>query len=136
YPLQEDNRSTGFLMPGYGMSSIHGQTIRNALFWAINRSMDLTVEHNWFSKTGQAVNGEFRYILGPGSEGNILASFLNEKATTGTELGERPASQTTMVRGRVAQQLPGQFRLGAFADYTSNITTRSLYDQDIYRASN
>lgn len=140
YPLQEDNRSTGFLLPGYGMSSFRGQTIRNAFFWAINRSSDLTVEHNYFSKTGQAVSGEFRYIASEGSSGQVTASLLDEKESVtvfpnGNVL-DRPASRTTQVRGSLTQQLPGNFRAGAYADYTSNITTRSLYDQDIYRLSN
>ena len=140
YPLQEDNRSTGFLLPGYGMSSFRGQTIRNAFFWAINRSTDLTLEHNFFSKTGQAVSGEFRYVASEGSSGRIRASLLNEKASSTAfpngDVLEREASRTTQVYGSLTQQLPGNFRAGAFADYTSNITTRSLYDQDVYRLSN
>jgi hypothetical protein len=37
YPIQEDDRATGFLIPTYGASTIKGQTISNAFFWAINR---------------------------------------------------------------------------------------------------
>ena len=140
YPLQEDNRSTGFLMPNYGMSTTRGQTIRNAFFWAINRSSDVTVEHSYFSKAGQGYSGEFRYILGPGSDGRITASLLDEKQSVTTfpngQVLERPESRTTMVVGALTQQLPGNFRAGAHANYTSNITTRTLYDQNLDRASN
>lgn len=140
YPLEEDSRATGFLMPGYGVSSVQGQTIRNAFFWAINRSMDLTVGHNFFSKTGQAVEGEFRYVASDASFGNVQASLLNEKASStllpNGRLLERDASRTTQVRGTLTQQLPGRFRLGARADYTSSITTRALYDQNPYQVTN
>lgn len=140
YPLEEDNRSTGFLMPGYGVSSVQGQTIRNAFFWAINRSMDFTAEHSFFSKTGQAIGGEFRYVASEASRGNVQASLLDEKASStllpNGALLERDASRTTQVRGDLTQQLPGNFRLGARADYTSSISTRTLYDQNPYQMTN
>lgn len=140
YPLQEDDRATGFLLPGYGISNIRGQSIRNAFFWAINRSSDLTIEHSLFSKAGQAFGGEFRYIASPGSQGNIAASFFDEKASQ-TVLSDgfvldRSAARTTQVRGSMSQQLPRNFRAGAYADYTSNITTRQLYQQNIFDYTN
>ena len=81
YPLSKDNRNTGFLMPSYGSSTYKGQTISNAFFWAINRSQDATFLHDWFSKTGQAVAGEYRYVS-LGGAGNIRSDFLNEHPTT------------------------------------------------------
>ena len=42
-----------------------GQSLSNAFFWAINRSQDATIEHDWFSKTGQQVGGEYRYVRRP-----------------------------------------------------------------------
>ena len=57
-------------MPSYGSSSYKGQTISNAFFWAIGRSQDATFLHDWFSKTGQAVAGEYRYVSLGGS-GNL-----------------------------------------------------------------
>ena len=140
YPLHEDNRSTGFLLPGYGMSSFRGQTIRNAFFWAINRSTDVTLEHNYYSKAGQAFASEFRYILSPGSRGEVHASLLNEKDSITVfpngEILERAAAKTVQVRGSLTQELPAGFRAGAYADYTSSISARSLYDQNIYNATN
>ena len=55
YPTNKDNRATGFLIPTYGISTLQGQSIHNAFFWAINRSQDATFLHDWFSKTGQGV---------------------------------------------------------------------------------
>jgi hypothetical protein len=76
YPIQEDNRATGFLIPIYGSTTQRGQSITNQFFWAINRSHDATIEHDWFSKTGQQIGGEYRYVLAPGSQGNTRMSFL------------------------------------------------------------
>ena len=140
YPLEEDDRATGFLLPSYGISNFRGQTVRNAFFWAINRSSDLTLMHDFFSKTGNGYGAEFRYALGPGSSGNVTASLLDEKAHVYTEPDgdrvNRDASRTTMVRGWLTQELPGTFRAGAMADYTSNITTRQLYEENVIDFTN
>ena len=80
YPLSSDGRSTGFLMPSYGSSTYKGHTISNAFFWAINRSQDATFLHDWYSKTGQSIAGEYRYVSISGS-GNFRSSLLNERPT-------------------------------------------------------
>ena len=87
YPIQEDNRATGFLIPTYGSTSARGQSLSNAFFWAISRNQDATFYHDWFSKTGQGVGGEYRYILGSGSSGNSRFSMLNEQETTYVQPG-------------------------------------------------
>ena len=48
YPIQDDDRATGFLIPTYGRSTYRGQSISNAFFWAISRSQDATFFHDWF----------------------------------------------------------------------------------------
>ena len=63
YPIQEDDRATGFLIPTYGTSTLRGQSLSNAFFWAISRSQDATFLHDWFSKAGQPMGGEYRYIV-------------------------------------------------------------------------
>ena len=84
YPIQEDDRATGFLMPTYGNSTYRGQSLSNAFFWAINRSQDLTLLHDWFTKTGQGMGGEYRYIAGPGSEGNARMYFCGRSRRCST----------------------------------------------------
>ena len=41
YPIQDDDRATGFLLPTYGRSTYRGQSLSNAFFWAISRSRKL-----------------------------------------------------------------------------------------------
>jgi len=137
YPIQEDDRATGFLIPTYGASTLRGQTISNAFFWAIARSHDATLYHDWLSKAGQQVGGEYRYVLGPGSQGNTQLSMLDERETAaaGSEAA-RPARRSYSLRGDLVQALPGTFRLRANADYFSSIQTQQQFQQDLYRATN
>ena len=61
YPTKKEDRATGFLIPAYGSSTLRGQSIHNAFFWAIDRSQDATVFHDWYSNTGQASAASTRY---------------------------------------------------------------------------
>ena len=138
YPIQEDDRATGFVMPIYGSSTAKGQSISNAFFWAINRSHDATVMHDWFS-VGQQVGGEYRYVLGPGSQGNTQVAFLDQHAgkVTQSDGTQRTvdATRSYTVVGSMAQRLPVNLRLRANADYYSSIVTQQRYQQDILRAT-
>jgi hypothetical protein len=77
YPTKRDDRATGFLIPTYGASSLRGQSFHNAFFWAINRSQDATILHDWYSKTGQGIGEEYRYNFGLGNDGNFRSYLLD-----------------------------------------------------------
>jgi LPS-assembly protein len=136
YPIQEDDRATGFLIPTYGTSTLRGQSLSNAFFWAINRSQDATLLHDWFSKAGQQYGGEYRYVLAPGSTGNIRTSMINEKSIT-PEGGGTPTDPRREFRvdGGMTQNLGRGFRARANANFFSNANTERLYQQDVYRAT-
>jgi LPS-assembly protein len=140
YPIQEDDRATGFLIPTYGTSRVRGQTLSNAFFWAIGRSHDATFLHDWFSKTGQGYGGEYRYELGGGSQGNSRVYVINEKETSfadsSGQLVTQPAKRSYQVRGGLTQALGGGFRARANADYFSDIVTQQRYQQNVYDATN
>ena len=140
YPIQDDNRATGFLMPIYGSTAARGQSLTNQFFWAISRSQDATIEHDWFSKTGQQLGGEYRYILAPGSEGNSQFTFLNEHPTkyaqpNGTEV-QYPGTRSYAVVGDMTQRLPFRLRARANANYYTSIITRQRYQQNITQSTN
>jgi len=139
YPLSKDNRSTGFLLPTYGSSTIQGQTISNGFFWAINRSQDATIQHDWYSQTGQQVAGEYRYVSTAGS-GNLRTSFLNEHPRiyinpidgSGSPQDGRKSYNLT---GSLSQGLGRGWYGQAHADYASSQTVKQTYSTDIAQLS-
>ena len=138
YPIQEDDRATGLLIPTYGASTIRGQSISNAFFWAVNRSHDATVFHDWFSSTGQGLGAEYRYVFGPGSRGNARTYLLNERETTfGAGTGETtiPARRSYDLRGRAQHRISDALRARGQIDYFSDITVQQTYQTNIYEAS-
>lgn len=139
YPINKEDRATGFLIPTYGASTIRGQTLSNAFFWAINRSQDATLYHDWYSKTGNGLGGEYRYVLGAGSQGNARMQFINEHDATyrradGSE-AQQAASSSYSIGGNLAQRLSATFRLTGNADYFSSVTAQQRYQQNVYNAT-
>ena len=138
YPMEEDDRSTGFLMPIYGTGTIQGQSISAPFFWAIGRSQDATVTYDWFSKAGRAVTGEYRYVLAPGSSGNATFNMLNEREITLDDdptQPPRPSRRSYKVYGSLVQALPGGWRAQANANYFTSLETQQRYQQDVFQAT-
>jgi len=61
HPIDETGRESGFLIPVISNSSIKGFVLGEQYYWAINRSMDMVIGAELFSKRGWAPNGDFRY---------------------------------------------------------------------------
>jgi lipopolysaccharide assembly outer membrane protein LptD (OstA) len=134
FPINREDRATGMLLPVYGSSSLRGHSISNAFFWAIDRSQDLTVYHDWYSKTGSGFGSEYRYVSAPGSQGALRAYRLGE-TTLSTSTGLTSETTSTEVRGSLVQALPRGFRLRGGIDYFTNLSVQQQYHVDVYDAS-
>jgi len=137
YPINKENRATGFLMPQYGSSTSTGFTLGNAFFWAIDRSQDATFFHDWMSKTGQNYAGEYRYAEAPGSDGTGYFRLTNEKpqlAPDGVTV-VTPARRSYFVRGSVTQALGRHVRASARTDFFSSIETQQALQHSIEETS-
>lgn len=135
YPIQEDDRATGFLLPMYGSSLATGSSISNAFFWAINRSQDATFFHDWMFSRGNGVGAEYRYLFGPQALGDFRYYWLDEKETIINGVTRRPRTSKTM-RGNLSQNLPFGLSARARVDYVTDVTVRQTYDRNFYNAAN
>jgi len=133
-PLDDRERSTGFLLPTYGASTVRGTGLSNAFFLTLGRSQDMTFYHDWFSKAGQGVGAEYNYAAAPGSGGDVRFYMLDENARTSNDGSTvvRAASRSYDLRANVNQALPRGFRLLGRANYFSDITTQQLYEQNVF----
>jgi LPS-assembly protein len=135
YPIQEDNRATGFLLPQYGSSLALGSSISNAFFWAINRSQDATFFHDWMFSRGSGLGTEYRYMLGPQAQGNLRYYWLDEKEAI-INGQRRDARRSTKIEGGLSQNLPLGLSARARVDYFSNVTVHQTYNHDFNLATN
>lgn len=131
YPIQDDDRATGFLLPVYGRSTYQGSSVSNAFFWAISRNQDLSVLHDWYMARGQGYGAEYRWVASPTSNGNLRAYRLRQSGTVnGISL-----QNSFLVNGSVNQDLPFRLKGRALIDYSSSFQVNQLYSRDIYNAT-
>jgi LPS-assembly protein len=139
YPMQDDQRSTGFLMPTYGTSTLQGASLSNAFFWAIGRSQDATFLHDWFARAGQGVGTQYRYVANAGSSGDVNVYWFNQDLSEFTEDSDPttvlPKSTSYQVRGSMVHSLRPGVSVRGRADYASDLVTQQIYNQSVYRAS-
>jgi len=135
YPIQSDDRATGFLLPMYGTSLAAGSTISNAFFWAINRSMDATLFHDWMFSRGNGLGAEYRYLLGPQAQGDFKYYWLDEKEAI-INGGLRPARRSKKILGGLSQNLPLGLSARARVDYFTDVTVQQTYNHDFTAAAN
>jgi len=93
HPAEETGRESGLLIPVLSNSSIKGFIVGEQIYWAIDRSMDMVVGAEYYSKRGWAPNGDFRY-KGPGQD--HLTARWNALFDRGVEL---PVGTTTEAVG-------------------------------------
>lgn len=139
YPIQEDDRATGILMPTYGVSTLRGQSLSNAFFWAIDRSHDVTIFHDWFREIGQGIGTEYRYMLGEGSEGFAQAYMLNERKSLLANTNSNTHTQNRrnyQMRANARHQIAPSLSARGQVDYFSDITIQQTYNNNIFEASN
>jgi LPS-assembly protein len=98
YPIQEDDRATGFLIPSYGSSTLKGQMLSNAFFWAIGRSHDATSittgcprpASSWEANTATCSAPAHRATAG--SPGSTRTGSLTVQATSGPARAAIPSA--------------------------------------------
>ena len=139
YPIQDDGRATGFLMPTYGSSTFRGTSLSNAFFWAMGRSQDATFLHDWFTGRGQGSGAEYRYVRDQGSGGNLRTYFLNESESTISRNGSDrilPARRSYQIRGDAREQITPNITARGNIDFFSDVTVQQTYQNNIFEASN
>ena len=140
YPIQEDGRATGLLMPTYGASRYQGSSVSNAFFWAVNRSQDATFYYDKFMQHGGDGRGaEYRYTRGNGSQGDFRMYRLNEPEADIAYAGgtrTRPPRLSYEYRGQARHGLPADWNARGQIDYFTDIDVRQTYNMNVFDASN
>lgn len=114
HPVDEIGRESGFLIPVLSNSSIKGFIVGEQMYWVINRSMDMVVGAEFFSKRGWAPNGDFRY-KGPGLDhllvrwNALLDRGVEQQVGNTIAAGAQPALKPAAhLPGPVGQELVNQ----------------------------
>jgi LPS-assembly protein len=151
HPTSETGRESGFLFPilPSNYSSIRGYTLGEQVYWVINRSMDMVVGSDYYSKRGWAPNGDFRY-KGPGLDhltarwvALVDRGFVPAPASTPTaNCLPAPASTGRVNQGGVdvnaegRKDLTTELRLAGNVEYLSCYVYRLVFNDTYSQAVN
>lgn len=135
-PLDQERKS-GFLTPIAGNSSINGNTVSNAYYWAINRESDATFFIDYMSTRGVRPGIEYRYTPEKTTRGVFSASYLDDKSLD---------QQFYKVNWTHNQVLPGAISINGKLDlmgnnnpdktFNDNTTDRTRRNTDSFLSAN
>ncbi len=124
HPVERESRQSGFLMPSVSRSSVKGNVVGDAYYWAINRMMDATLGAEYFSKRGWSQRGQFR---AQPSETSYVD--LNYFGVIDRGIGSPPLKEGgENVRLNSAGTIDG-FRAVANIDYLSSFLFRLAFNE-------
>ena len=93
HPVEETGRQSGFLIPVVENSTTRGLVIGEQAYVVLNRSMDMELGAEYYSKRGWAPKGDFRY-KGPGLDhftaqwDALIDRGVEQLQTSGPQKGE------------------------------------------------
>jgi lipopolysaccharide assembly outer membrane protein LptD (OstA) len=140
YPINKEDRASGFLLPAYGNSSLRGRSLSNAFFWTLGRSQDATFLFDWFSKTGYGFGSEYRRAASRGSGSDLRFYRLDEKPATypdpvtGASVSA-PGRRSFQLQGSAIQSLPLNLKARARLDYFSSVSVQQTYNTNVLNAT-
>ena len=100
YPIQEDGRATGFLIPTYSSSTLRADA-QQCVLLVSGAAMTRRSYHHWFKLGRDPDGGEYRY-LGPDSDGNFARTF-SHRSQSGHEQRRR-REQSRPARAAIPQR--------------------------------
>jgi len=131
HPVEREPRQTGILIPNVGSSSIKGTILGDSIFWAINRSMDVTAGAEYFTRRGWAPQITFR--AQPSEKSYV---YLNYFGVFDRGIGQPPVDQGGHEVNLNAEDTFGHFRGVASIDYLSSFVFRLAFNDVFSQAVN
>lgn len=137
HAVAQGDRESGLLIPVLSNSSIKGYVAGEQVYWAINRSMDMVVGSEYYSKRGWAPNGDFRY-KGPGADHLIARwnALLDRGVEESTPTGEELVNQGGIdIFTEGIKTFSPETRLAGTAEYLSSYVYRLIFNDNYSQAT-
>lgn len=138
HAVAPEDRESGFLIPVLENSSLKGYVVGEQFYWVINRSMDMVVGSEYFSKRGWAPNGDFRY-RGAGLDhaivhwNSLLDRGIEEPTSTGGEQLVNQGGIDVLAQG--IKTFSPETRVGGTAEYLSSYVYRLIFNDNYAQAT-
>jgi LPS-assembly protein len=132
HPVDSEGRQTGFLIPTPGYSSTKGLILGEEIYWAINRSTDLTVGAEYFSLRGWSQSGTFRY-RGLGNDfARVHFTALQDRGIVTGGVYVNQGGEDILISGR--HDFSASTRVVADSEYLSSFAYRQAFAESFSQA--
>jgi len=142
HPVDAGGRESGFLIPIISNgSSIRGFTFGEQAYIVLNRSMDMVIGTEYYSRRGWAPNGDFRY-KGPGLDhlsarwNALFDRGYDQEVETGPQEGKtihvNQGGVDVVAQGR--KDLSPDTRIAGNVEYLSNYVYRLVFNDNYWQA--
>lgn len=129
HPVQKTPRQSGFFIPSVTRSSVRGNTIGDAFFWAINRSMDLRGGTEFYSKRGWAPDAEFRAQPSDTSYIDATVFSVLDRGIDGVKQGGTEARLNS--EGEFADNFRGVTNIDYLTSYVFRLAFSDVFTQAV-----
>jgi LPS-assembly protein len=126
FPADRLARKSGFLIPSFGRSSTQGTIVGESYYWAINRSMDLTLGLEYLSQRGWLQRGQYRARPSETSYIDLTYFGVNDRRGQGGQ----------EVHLNAESQFPHNFRAVTSIDYLSSFVFRLAFGETFSQTVN
>ncbi len=141
HPIDESGRQSGFLIPNFSNSTIRGYTLGDQIYVVLNRSMDMVIGTEYYSKRGWAPNGDFRY-RGPGLDhltvrwNALFDRGILQPITSGQQAGQmvevNQGGADILAMGR--EDISAETRLAGNAEFLNRYIYRLVFSDNYWQA--
>ena len=137
HPVAETGRESGLLIPVVSNSSVKGFTLGEQVYIVLNRSMDMVIGAEYYSKRGFAPNGDFRY-KGPGLDHlTVRWNALLDRGIAGHAAATGLVNQggiDILANGR--KDFSPETRVAGNVEYLSSYVYRLVFNDNYSQAVN
>lgn len=130
HPVERLGRQSGFLIPSIGQSSRKGTILGESVYWAINRSADVTLGAEYFSHRGWAQHMDFRARPGQNSFFNVRYFGVLDRGTGSPKVDQGGEE----VRASGVAMLGHNLRAVTDIDYLSSFVFRLAFSETFTQA--
>src|SRR6266536_1061563 len=130
-PASGNSRNTGFLLPTAGQSTTKGFIVGESVYWAINRSNDITLGAQYFSERGWSQSVHVRSRPGENSVLELRYFGVQDRGAPGTH-----QDQVGDEARLIGETTRDHWRAAASIDYLSSFLFRQAFSESYAQAVN
>jgi LPS-assembly protein len=143
HPVEETGRESGILIPVVSNSTTRGLVVGEQVYIVLNRSMDMVVGTEYYSKRGWAPNGDFRYKGVELNHFTLKWNALFDRGVEQLQTSGPQAGQTILVNQGGADivangryDLNPQTRAALQTEYLSSYVYKLVFNDNYLQAVN